>query len=71
MGEDRGQITVGEPAGVRARAQRALDLLAAVELGEIDRLGHLAPHTLRAGRGRSDQPPLGTLAERKERALLC
>jgi len=27
MGEDRGQITVGEPAGVRARAQCALDLL--------------------------------------------
>jgi hypothetical protein len=70
VGEDRLPVTVGEPASIRTARQRLLDLLSAVELGEIDRVCHLAPHTLRAGRSGGDQPPLGALAERKKRALL-
>jgi hypothetical protein len=70
MGEDCLKVTVGEPSGVRTRRQRPLDLLGPVQLGEIDRLCHLAPHTLRAGSSRGDQPPLGALTEREERTLL-
>jgi hypothetical protein len=47
VGEDRREVPVAEPAGVSAPPERAVDLAAAVQLGEIDRLGHLAPHTLR------------------------
>ena len=42
-----------------AAAQRLVDSPGAVELGEIDGLGDLAPHPRRAGRGGRDQPRLG------------
>ena len=50
--------------------KRSLDLRGAVELGEVDRLCHLAPHPLRARRGGLDQPCLGARADREERPLL-
>ena len=39
-------VTVAEPAGVRASLQRLVDLVGAVQAGEIDRLRHVAPHAL-------------------------
>jgi len=41
-----------------------------VELGETDRLGHLAPQPLRARGGGLDQPGLGAVADLQERLLL-
>ena len=41
------QIGVTEPARLRTCRKRAVDLAGAVQLGEIDRFDHLAPHPLR------------------------
>jgi hypothetical protein len=70
VGENRGEVTIGEPTCVRARPQRTLDLVVAVGLGEVDRFCHLAPQALRAGGRGGDQPTLGALADPTERALL-
>ena len=43
MGEDRGEVALAEPARLGAHLEGVLDLARAVQLGEIDRLGHLAP----------------------------
>ncbi|MGZ6723693.1 MAG: hypothetical protein ACXVHK_22225 [Solirubrobacteraceae bacterium] len=69
VGEDRRQVTIGKPACVGARAQGALDVLVAVKLGEVDRLGHLAPQPLCSRRGGVDQPLLRAVADLKERLL--
>jgi hypothetical protein len=56
--EDRCQVALAEAAGGRRGGERLIDLVAAVELGERDGLGDLAPQPGRAGRSRGDQPPL-------------
>ena len=58
VGQDRGQVVVGEPAGQRRGAQRLVDGGRAVQLGERDRFGHLRAHPGCAGRGGLDQPCL-------------
>ena len=63
VGEDLSEIPVAEPAGVSAALQRVVDLVAAVQFGEVDRLGHLAPHPLRTRGARLDQPCFGTVAQ--------
>ena len=70
MGKDAGQVTVGEAAVAGAPGQRLIDGPGTVELGQVDRLCHLATDPLRPlGRGPL-QPPLGALADRKEVPLL-
>ncbi len=70
MGEDAREIPVGEPARASARLQRPVDFLGSVQLGEVDRLGELAPQPLRPRRGGLDQPALRGRADLKERLLL-
>jgi hypothetical protein len=70
VGEDRGEVTVGEPAGVRARPQRTLDLVVAVELGEVNCFCHLATNPGSALSGGGDQPGLGAITEGQELPLL-
>jgi hypothetical protein len=48
VGQDRQQVAVAEPA-----RQRLVDHAGAVELGQRDRLGHLAAHPARASGGAS------------------
>ena len=43
VGEDAGQVAVGEPAVAGAPLERVVDRPGAVELGQVDRFGHLAP----------------------------
>ena len=64
MSEDRGQINVGEPAGVSTHLERVLDLSGAVQLCQIDGLGDLAPDPRRARGSSLDQPALGAGPER-------
>src|SRR5450432_1234588 len=71
MGEDAGQVAVGEPAVAGAPRQCLVDRAGAVELCEIDRLGHLATDPLRSLRGRLLEPPLGAVADLKELPLLA
>ena len=68
--EDRRQVAVAEAAGVRRDRERLVDGLGAVQLGERDRLGELAPQLGRAGGRGGDQPPLGARPDRKERPLV-
>jgi hypothetical protein len=70
VGEDRGEVPVSETARIRRSAQRLVDQLVAVQRGEVDGLGELAPHSARAGRGGSDQPCLRARADRKERLVV-
>ena len=70
VSEDLREVAVSEPACLRARLERPVHLLGAVELGEVDRLDRLAANALRADRSCLDQPLLGGRADRKERPLL-
>jgi hypothetical protein len=56
--EDRREFPVAEAAGVRGGPQRLVDIAWAVQLGQIDRLGDLAPQACRPGRRGRDQPLL-------------
>ena len=56
MREDRRERALVEAAGVGGDRAAPLDALGAVELGEIDGLGHLAPDAARAGRRGPRQP---------------
>src|SRR5450755_3933450 len=71
MREDRREITISEPARVSAHPERMLDLPGAVQLGEVDRLGHLPSDARGALGGRSGQPCLSAGSEREERLLLA
>ena len=71
MGEDRGEITVGEAACIGGGAQCLIDLAAAVEFGEVDGLGELAPDACCAGCRGGDQPCLGARTDRQERFLIA
>ena len=55
----------------RTRSSASSTWLGAVQLGEIDRFGHLAPDPLRARRGGPLQPPLGARRRSQERPLLA
>src|ERR1035437_7753010 len=70
MGEHASEIAVREPARLSTRLQRPLDLLGAVNLGEVARLDRLAPDARRARGGGLDQPGLGGRSDLKERLLL-
>ncbi len=70
MGEHLREVTVSEPARLRAGPKRPVDLLSTVELCEVDRLDRLATHTLGARGGGLDQPWLRVRADLKERALV-
>ena len=70
VGEDRGEIAVSEPLGLRARFERVVHDTAAVKLGEVDGLAELASQPARAGRGGLGQPLLRTSADPKERGFL-
>ena len=71
VGEDAGQVTVGEPAVAGAPREGVVDRPGAMELGQVDRLGHLATDPLRSLRSGVLEPPLGALPDRKEVALLA
>jgi hypothetical protein len=70
VGEDRGEVALIEPPGLRGRLQRLVDIAGPVQLGEIDGLGDLAPQPRGAGRRGSGQPAFGAGSDRKERLLL-
>jgi hypothetical protein len=44
VGDDRGHVALAEALGGGRDPQRLVDRVCAVELGQVDRLGHLAPH---------------------------
>ena len=48
MREHLREIAVGKPARLRARSKRPVDILDAVQLGEVDCLDRLAPDPRRA-----------------------
>ncbi len=54
--EDRGEVAVPEALGLRGDRERFLDSLGAVQLGQRDGLGELAPQLGRPGRSSDDQP---------------
>lgn len=58
MREDRRQVAIAEPAGVRGDDQCLVDGLRSVQLGQRGRLGELAAQLCRAGRRCRLQPPL-------------
>jgi hypothetical protein len=66
-GSRRGPL--GEPARLGRGREGGVDLVVAVDGGELDRLGHLHPHPCRAGSGRAGQPGGGAGPEREERGL--
>jgi hypothetical protein len=68
--ENGREVTVTEPAVARASLQCLVDRSGAVQLGEVDRLGHLATDPRGAFRGGSLQPPLRAFADGKELSLL-
>lgn len=66
MREDGRHVAVAEAPGIRGDGECLLDGFGAVQLGERDRLGELAPQLGRARRGGGDQPPLGARPDPKE-----
>lgn len=69
VGEDRGQVAVGEPAGGRGGAECPVDDVGPVQTGEGDGLGHLRPHPGRP-RGRGlDEPEPRSVTQRAELRL--
>jgi hypothetical protein len=69
VGEDRREGALVKAAGVGGNPECVLDEFGAVELGEIDRFGHLAPDAARAGRRGPGQPRARARPDRQERRL--
>jgi len=70
VSEDAGEVTIGEPACVRAALQRPVDGLDPVELGQIDSFGELAPQPRRPLRSRAAQPPFRAWADLQKLLLV-
>ena len=66
MVEDRHQVAVVEPSGLRGDRQRRIDPLGAQNVRQLDGLVHLAPDPRDAGGGGLGQPPAGSLAQHEE-----
>ena len=64
--DDGHEVVLGEPWGGRRQAEGDVDLTDADQGGEFDGGGHLHPHPGGAGRGRLDQPGLGSGTEVEE-----
>jgi hypothetical protein len=71
VGEDRGEVAVGEPARRGGLTERPVDGLRPVRGGHLDRLRHLGPDPAGAGRGGLGQPYPGAAAEGEELRLGC
>jgi hypothetical protein len=69
VGEDGGQVTVAEPARGGGLAERPVYRRPVVQRRQIDRLGHLGPHSVTPRRGGLDQPQCRAVAEGEELGL--
>ena len=65
-GEDRGEVTVAESFEAGDVTERPVDPADTVQLGELDRFGHLHLDPRRARRGGFDEPHSCAVTERQE-----